>query len=110
MLLILSQVLTEAMNAERPFVTAAQLREMNLGLRNLKFHYLHLLILILKGDTERASVRLAAARESLSLLPSMVSNWESVYNGAIWYERFLLRCRPHETDSKQTGIFYTTHS
>ncbi|KAM0554857.1 hypothetical protein ACHAPJ_006592 [Fusarium lateritium] len=58
---------------------------MSLGINSVKFEYLHVLMVLQKGDTMRAAVRLEAAREAISLLPSMVSNWVSVYNGIIWH-------------------------
>jgi len=65
---------------------AGQVREMVLGINSFKFHYLHVLIVLLKGDESSSSVRMLCAREALSLLPSMVSNWSSVYNEMVWYE------------------------
>ncbi|KAF3808274.1 hypothetical protein GCG54_00006893 [Colletotrichum gloeosporioides] len=79
------KVLTEIIDAERPWVEETQLREMSLGISSMKFQYLHIVILLHKGDPTCASIRLESAREALSLLPSMVSNWASVYNGVVWH-------------------------
>jgi hypothetical protein len=73
------------MDAEKAWTTAEQRQEMSLGLNNMKFQYLHILILLLKNNDSYYELRLRSAREALSLLPSMVSNWSSVYNGVIWY-------------------------
>ncbi|KAJ5118818.1 hypothetical protein N7448_010525, partial [Penicillium atrosanguineum] len=75
--------LTQAMESERMPADANLIREMNLGINNNKFQYLHILILLLKGDRS-SDIRLSFAREAISLLPSLVSNWGSVYNGVIW--------------------------
>lgn len=69
---------------------ANKIREMNLGIHSNKFQYLHILILLLKGD-ESSDLRLSCAREAISLLPYLVSNWGSVYNGVIWYEAYSLQ-------------------
>lgn len=72
------------MDAERPWAEETQLREMSLGISSMKFQYLHIVILLHKGYPTCASIRLESAREALSLLPSMVSDWASVYNGVVW--------------------------
>lgn len=72
------------MEAEADGTNAAQRKEMSLGLRSFKFQYLHLLIILLKYDVNHAALRIASAREALLLLPDMVSNWGSVYNGIVW--------------------------
>ncbi|KAH8885855.1 hypothetical protein GQ53DRAFT_876698 [Thozetella sp. PMI_491] len=79
-----NEILLKSMNSERAWASTAQLREMSLGIASMKFQYLHVLILLLKGDRACPGRRLESAREALSLLPSMVSNWSSVYNGVIW--------------------------
>lgn len=78
------QALTLAMNNDRISADAKQIREMNLGISSVKFQYLHILTLLLKND-RASNIRLSCAREAISLLPSLVSNWGSVYNGVIWY-------------------------
>lgn len=76
--------MAEILEFERASSTADQVREMALGINSMKFQYLHVLILLLKGEEFSSSLRLSSAREALSLLTSMVSNWNSVYNGVIW--------------------------
>ncbi|KZL67587.1 fungal specific transcription factor domain-containing protein [Colletotrichum tofieldiae] len=80
-----NKVLTETMEAERQFLGTAQLKEMSLGLNSMRFQYLHIVIILFKGDDSYLNLRLEAAREALFLLPSIVSNWSSVYNGVIWH-------------------------
>lgn len=58
---------------------------MSLGISSMKFQYLHIVIVLHKADPTCASIRLESAREALALLPSMVSNWASVYNGVVWH-------------------------
>lgn len=83
-LLTALQELHAAMSAEAIYTTAAQQREMALGIQSFKFQYLHLLIVLLRGDVAHAALRIASAREALSMLPEMISNWGSVYNGVVW--------------------------
>ena len=78
------QALTQAMENEQRSADRNQIRELNLGINSVKFQYLHILTLLLKGD-RTSDLRLSCAREAISLLPSLVSNWGSVYNGVIWY-------------------------
>ncbi|RAL08544.1 uncharacterized protein BO97DRAFT_353820, partial [Aspergillus homomorphus CBS 101889] len=80
-----NQRLTDILEAERASSTADQVREMTLGINSMKFQYLHVLILLLKGDGSASSLRLSSAREAISLLKSMVSNWHSVNNGVMWH-------------------------
>ncbi|KAK1763066.1 fungal-specific transcription factor domain-protein [Phialemonium atrogriseum] len=79
-----NQLLSQTMEKERDSVNPAQLHEMTLGIRSMKFQYLHILVLLLKDDFSYPELLLASAREAVSILPSMVSNWTSVYNGIIW--------------------------
>ena len=72
------------MNTERLGSNANQLREMNLGITSLESEYLHVLIFLHRGDSSCYNIRLNSARKALSLLPALVSNWASVYNGIIW--------------------------
>lgn len=74
------------MENERISADADQIHEMKLGINSVKFQYLHILTLLLKGDRS-SDLRLSFAREAISLLPSLVSNWGSVYNGVVWYEK-----------------------
>ncbi|PYI11756.1 hypothetical protein BO78DRAFT_413565 [Aspergillus sclerotiicarbonarius CBS 121057] len=78
-----TQILTQTMDTERAFAAPNHLHEMALGINSLTFQYLHIRVLLLKGD-EFSALRLSSAREAISLLPTMVSNWSSVYNGVIW--------------------------
>ncbi|KAJ5113088.1 hypothetical protein N7456_001622 [Penicillium angulare] len=75
--------LTQAMEDEQASADAHQIREMKLGINSVNFQYLHILTLLLKGDRSSA-LRLSCAREAISILPSLVSNWGSVYNGVVW--------------------------
>ncbi|KAF5003195.1 hypothetical protein FDECE_10263 [Fusarium decemcellulare] len=79
------RILAETMNSESASLGPNQAREMTLGISSVKFEYLHLLILLHKGDPSCALIRLESAREAIALLPTMVSNWASVYNGVIWH-------------------------
>ncbi|KNG89742.1 hypothetical protein ANOM_001973 [Aspergillus nomiae NRRL 13137] len=79
-----NQVLTDTMNAECVLANASHRKEMALGINSMKFHYLHVLIILLKGDESNSSLRLSSARDAVSLLSSMVSNWSSIYNGVVW--------------------------
>ncbi|KAK2063312.1 hypothetical protein LY76DRAFT_563433 [Colletotrichum caudatum] len=79
------KTLEDIIEAERPFLGTAQLQEMSLGLNSTRFQYLHIVIILLKGDESFANLRLEAAREGLFLLPTVVSNWSSIYNGVIWH-------------------------
>ncbi|KAH8690734.1 hypothetical protein BGW36DRAFT_389237 [Talaromyces proteolyticus] len=79
------QTLLETMRVESAFLNAQQAREMRLGISSITFQYLHALILLLKGEEPCSELRLSSAREAISLLSSMVSNWSSVYNGVVWH-------------------------
>ncbi|OQE10701.1 hypothetical protein PENFLA_c081G08660 [Penicillium flavigenum] len=79
-----NQSLTSIANAESASASATQMREMTLGISTMKFQYLNSLILLLKGDDSSSNLRLSSAREAISTLTSMVSNWSSVYNGVVW--------------------------
>ncbi|KAE8152311.1 hypothetical protein BDV25DRAFT_128093 [Aspergillus avenaceus] len=80
-----NQILSGALDAESYLINSDQRQEMTLGITCMKFHYLHVLIFLLKGNSEHKSLRLDSAREAISLLPAMVSNWGSVYNGVLWH-------------------------
>ncbi|KAK2013629.1 hypothetical protein LZ32DRAFT_557688 [Colletotrichum eremochloae] len=80
-----NKILEDTIEAEKHFLGTAQLKEMSLGLSSMKFQYLHIVIILLKGDDSFSNLRLEAAREALFLLPTVVSNWSSVYNGVIWH-------------------------
>jgi hypothetical protein len=74
------------MSIESTSANARQIREMNLGINSMRFQYLHILVLLLKEDGQSSDILLPCAREAISLLPSLVSNWGSVYNGLVWSE------------------------
>ena len=78
------QALAGIMEEESTDVNSTQREEMALGISSLKFQYLHTLIFLLKGDESSSGWRTSSAREALKLLPSIVSNWSSVYNGVVW--------------------------
>ncbi|KAK7458515.1 hypothetical protein Landi51_01338 [Colletotrichum acutatum] len=79
------KILDEIIDADRHLLEPTQLQEMSLGLNSLRFQYLHVVIVLLKGDKSSSNQRLECAREALFLLPSIVSNWSSVYNGVVWH-------------------------
>ncbi|KAJ5827562.1 Transcription factor [Penicillium robsamsonii] len=79
-----NQSLTTIMHVESASANASQIREMTLGISTMKFQYLHSLVLLLGGDDSSSVLRLSCAREAISTLSSMVSNWSSVYNGVVW--------------------------
>ncbi|KAM0203348.1 hypothetical protein ACHAQD_010860 [Fusarium lateritium] len=80
-----NKTLREIHENERPSSSPNQLHEMSLGITTIKFEYLHTLMALTNGDPSSSNLRLEAAREAISLLPSMVSNWTSLFNGMIWY-------------------------
>lgn len=57
---------------------------MSLGIQHMKFQYLHVLILLIRNSYQHADLCVETARDMISLLPDMVSNWNQVYNGVIW--------------------------
>ncbi|KAB8277275.1 fungal-specific transcription factor domain-containing protein [Aspergillus minisclerotigenes] len=79
------QALTETKNAESATANPNHLREMTLGINSINLHYLHILVILLKGDESNSALRLSSARDAISLLHSMVSNWSSIYNGVVWH-------------------------
>ncbi|KAJ5494629.1 Transcription factor, partial [Penicillium fimorum] len=79
-----NQSLSTILHVESASANASQIREMTLGISTMKFQYLHSLVLLLGGDDSSAILRLSSAREAISTLSSMVSNWSSVYNGVVW--------------------------
>ncbi|KAF4456491.1 hypothetical protein F53441_1395 [Fusarium austroafricanum] len=80
-----NKTLKDIMESERSFSSPNQVREMTIGISTTNFEYLHILMVLCKSEPSSANLRLEAAREAISLLPSMVSNWKSVYNGIIWH-------------------------
>ena len=78
------QLLSSARDMELSRSTDHQCREMSIGMRAMEFQRLHLLLLLLQGNEHYALRRLAIARQTISLLPSLVSNSSQVYNGIVW--------------------------
>lgn len=56
-----------------------------IGVRAMRFQYLHILILLLRKDPNDKELRIQAARDAITLLPGLVSNSTHVYNGLVWY-------------------------
>lgn len=56
-----------------------------IGVRAMRFQYLHILILLLRKDKNDKELRIQAARDAIALLPGLVSNSTHVYNGLVWY-------------------------
>ncbi|KAF5682491.1 transcriptional regulatory [Fusarium circinatum] len=78
-------VLSDTHHNERSFSSPNELREMELGISTMKFEYLHVLIVLHKSHSPSANLRLETARQAISLLPSMISNWTSIYNSMVWH-------------------------
>ncbi|PTB75138.1 hypothetical protein M440DRAFT_337842 [Trichoderma longibrachiatum ATCC 18648] len=57
---------------------------MTIGVRAMRFQYLHILILLLRKDPHSKHRRVQAARDAIMLLPELVSNSSHVYNGLVW--------------------------
>lgn len=57
---------------------------MMIGIRVMRFQYLHILILLLRKDENNKELRIQAARDAIELLPGLVSNSTHVYNGLVW--------------------------
>lgn len=62
----------------------AQCREMSLGILSVQFRYLAACIILHGSGSGNEELRIAYARQAISLLPNMVSNWNQVYNPAVW--------------------------
>jgi hypothetical protein len=77
-------MLDSILSTERAVSIPDQLREMSLGISTMNFEYLHVFMVLTRGDASCVGSRLEAAREAISLLPSMVSNWMSIYNPMTW--------------------------
>ncbi|KAJ3484608.1 hypothetical protein NLG97_g7017 [Lecanicillium saksenae] len=78
------KLLHDALNAELPECTLKQIEEMKLGIKTTQFQYINSSILLKQHQKSEASACLSLAREALSLLPDLVSNWTQVYNGPTW--------------------------
>ncbi|KAH0489926.1 hypothetical protein TgHK011_001417 [Trichoderma gracile] len=57
---------------------------MTIGVRTMRFQYLHILILLLRNVPNSKTRRVQAARDAIMLLPDLVSNSNHVYNGLVW--------------------------
>ncbi|OBS18819.1 hypothetical protein FPOA_10546 [Fusarium poae] len=79
------QLLNGILDAERASSSSNQLREMSLGMSTMNFEYLHIFMVLTRADASCVDSRLDAAREAISLLPSLVSNWTSIYNPMTWH-------------------------
>ncbi|KAG5754967.1 hypothetical protein H9Q70_002407 [Fusarium xylarioides] len=78
-----NKVLSHTLQNERAFSGPNEIREMELGIGTINFEYLHILMVLLKSHSPSSNLRLETAREAISLLPSLISNWTSVYNPMI---------------------------
>ncbi|KAL7957266.1 hypothetical protein V8C34DRAFT_325373 [Trichoderma compactum] len=79
-----NQLLLKVFNEESATSTAHQIQEMTIGVRAMRFQYLHILILVLRKDPSSRERRVQAARDAIMLLPYLVSNSIHVYNGLVW--------------------------
>ncbi|RGP80281.1 transcriptional regulatory [Fusarium longipes] len=75
-----NHLLNDIVKTEKSFSSPSQLREMSLGISTMNFEYLHVCMALTRDDKSCIDSRLDTAREAISLLPSMVSNWTSIYN------------------------------
>ncbi|KAK4203554.1 hypothetical protein QBC40DRAFT_193919 [Triangularia verruculosa] len=67
------------------FRSVRQERVMRLFGFTVKFRYLHVLIILTKGEVGGGEVRVESAREAIGILPMTVEGWDPVYNGVIWH-------------------------
>ncbi|KAL6797427.1 hypothetical protein GGI42DRAFT_362075 [Trichoderma sp. SZMC 28013] len=79
-----NELLLKVFNEESAASTAHQIQEMTIGVRAMRFQYLHILILVLRKDPSSRERRVQAARDAIMLLPDLVSNSIHVYNGLVW--------------------------
>ncbi|KAF5241051.1 hypothetical protein FANTH_9268 [Fusarium anthophilum] len=79
------KVLSDTLQNERSFSSPNELREMELGISTIKFEYLHVSMVLLKSHSPSTNLRLETARQAISLLPPMISNWTSIYNSMVWH-------------------------
>ncbi|KAL7944065.1 fungal-specific transcription factor domain-containing protein [Trichoderma barbatum] len=79
-----NELLLKDFNAESACSTVHQVQEMMIGVRAMRFQYLHILILVLRKDPSSRERRVQAARDAIMLLPDLVSNSSHVYNGLVW--------------------------
>ncbi|KAL6898655.1 fungal-specific transcription factor domain-containing protein [Trichoderma evansii] len=81
---VTNELLLKAIDTESASSSAHQLQEMMIGVRAMRFQYLHILILLLRKDKNDKELRIQAARDAITLLPGLVSNSTHVYNGLVW--------------------------
>ncbi|UKZ52670.1 hypothetical protein TrVGV298_006451 [Trichoderma virens] len=79
-----NKLLLTVFNGEAASSTAHQIQEMMIGVRAMRFQYLHITILVLRNDPSSRERRVQAARDAIMLLPDLVSNSTHVYNGLVW--------------------------
>ncbi|KAL6924206.1 hypothetical protein FSST1_001480 [Fusarium sambucinum] len=79
------QLLDGILEGERTSSSPNQLREMSLGICTMTFEYLHVFMVLTRADPSCVGPRHEAAREAISLLPTLVSNWTSIYNPMTWH-------------------------
>ncbi|RMX96252.1 hypothetical protein D0867_13212 [Hortaea werneckii] len=78
------KVLEAALLVEKPFLSQASVRSLELGLRTMHSGYLYLSILLTRTCPELRDDCVLQSREMLCLLEDMVAHSEEVYNGIIW--------------------------
>ncbi|KAH8124604.1 fungal-specific transcription factor domain-containing protein [Trichoderma asperelloides] len=81
---VTNELLLKAINTESASSSTHQLQEMMIGVRAMRFQYLHILILLLRKDPNDKGLRIQAAQDAITLLPGLVSNSTHVYNGLVW--------------------------
>ncbi|KAL7812758.1 hypothetical protein V8C26DRAFT_436739 [Trichoderma gracile] len=79
-----NELLLRILNTESTSSTPHQVQEMTIGVRAMRFQYLHILILLLRNVPSSKTRRVQAARDAIMLLPDLVSNSNHVYNGLVW--------------------------
>ncbi|KAL7794120.1 fungal-specific transcription factor domain-containing protein [Trichoderma afarasin] len=79
-----NELLLKVFDEESATSTAHQIQEMTIGVRAMRFQYLHILILVLRKDPSSRERRVQAARDAIMILPDLVSNSIHVYNGLVW--------------------------
>ncbi|KAI8689556.1 Zn(2)-C6 fungal-type domain-containing protein [Fusarium sp. Ph1] len=78
------ELLSEARESETESHNTAQSREMSLGILSVQFRYLTACIILQGSRSGNEELRISYARQAISLLPNIVSNWSQVYNPAVW--------------------------
>ncbi|RTE83923.1 hypothetical protein BHE90_001530 [Fusarium euwallaceae] len=78
------ELLSQARDSETASHNTTQCREMSLGILSIQFRHLTACIILAGSSSGNEGLRVAQARQAISLLPNMVSNWNQVYNPAVW--------------------------